>query len=509
MRKNSLFKSLVILAITVSQFSCKQKDQDTDYPFVKFDPYDNDISHRVEEYHVFNNPNFANSKTGTPSIFIDFSSGINSALKDKNIKDLISSCYNQLTGNGMISVYKLGGHIVSPALITDRSLPDSFYNPGSYGDIYAPIEAAVDSISRKENDALLITDYEEIQNGNEITEKSFLKKYFVNWLNKGNSIHFFVGPEYREGKITKHIYFTIFNCGNADNNSMLTKLSNALNSLPNYTLSNKTYVLSTKYPNQKSGGIFYDQSGKTEKDKNVLDLKDNYFNGLSKRNYFEFYPFGLDWKFIDKTHATYQSQNQFPHFFSKLFIDLSNEDAYTYSNFDVKVTDATEDFALFAKCNEASQHKPKLAIGTNGESKFDDNEKDPVATTCYDTKGILKEKWKYKPIEVKNLPEVFVLNKELFSNNKNSHKDNVEFAIAFDPKFNIKNIPNPDGLMKVDIIINSATPNLTNPTLDKFKWKNSKGIENKGLYESIKSTLDDVKPLNKSIYTYYIKTNSK
>jgi len=503
MRKNSLLKSFAFFAIAISMFSCKHKDSGGADPFVTFDPYDKDIAKRVEAYHSTNTPNIANSKTGNPSIYMDFSSGIKSALKVATIKGFVNTCLSEITGKGNVSVYKLGHNSVSLSVVTDKSLPDTFYNPG--GDIYAPLEAAVDSITQKDNDALLITDFEEIEkNGKEKIVGNFLKSYFLKWINKGNSIHFYIADYREDNKVDKHIYFTIFNCGNADENSMLTKLQDKLK-LPNYTLSNKTYKLSPKYPTVHSGGIFYDQTGKTEKDKNVLDLKDNYLSGVNKGNFFEFYPIGLDWKHIDKFHST------FTHLFRNLFIDLNNEDAFTYSDFDVKVNDATEDFVFFAKCNEALHHKPQITIGTNGESKFSDNEKDPTALSCYDSKGILKDEWKYKPKELKALPELFVLNKELFNNTKTSHKDNVEFAILFDSKFNVKNITNPDGLVKVDIVINKASPSLGNPMLNKFKWKSltQTNSENTALYTSITSTLDDITPTNKSIYTYYIKTNIK
>ena len=76
-------------------------------------------------------------------------------------------------------------------------------------------------------------------------------------------------------------------------------------------MSNKSYELSTQYPGEKSGGIFYDTNAKSEKAKNILDLKDNYTNGLKNGNYFEFYPFGLDWETISKTYTSYKAQNQF------------------------------------------------------------------------------------------------------------------------------------------------------------------------------------------------------
>lgn len=482
---------------------------DTKGPFADFNPYDANLAKRIEAYQDAKFPNLANSKTGNPALYIDFSSGINSALKNPVIKDLINNCYNQLSGNGTVCLYKLGGHQVSLFGCTDKSISDDFFNPGSYGDNFAPIEAAVDSITRKNNDALLITDFEEWKDNQEVFDRAYLKPYFVNWLSKGNTIHFFIA-DYNEGKVSKHIYFTIFNCGNPNESSMITKLQAKLSSLTRYDLTNKSYKLTQLYPSEKSGGIFYDETGKSDKAKNILDIKENYTNGLKNGNPFEFYPFGLDWKTIDETHSSYKSQNQFNDFFRKLFIDLQDENAYVYGDFDVKVYDVTDDFVNFAKCNEVKNHVPKLEKGSNGEDKFKDDEKDPVVLSCYDTKGKVKDEWIYKSQE--NAPniltEVFVLNKELFKNTKDTDKKKVEFGVSFDTKYNLKNIANPDGLIRVDIVLNSAEPNLTNPILENFKWVNSKSVPNVALYESIKTTLQEVgvKPTNKVIYSYYIKT---
>lgn len=505
MKKN---KSIIFsIAAFFLFFACKNDAND---PFADFNPYDTDLGKRIEAYQDAKFPNLANSKTGKPALYIDFSSGISDAFKQNNNGQLITECFGIILSKDL-EVFKLGESTIAPLSVSDPAeLGQKISNITEYKDKYAPIQDAVEKIIASNNDALLITDFEEWKDGTEITSAPFLKLPFKEWLSKGNSIHFFIST-YTEGKVSKKLYFTIFNCGNPNESSMITKLQTKLSpSLVRYDLTNKSYQLNTQYPTEKSGGIFYDESGKTDKAKNILDLKENYINGLKNGNPFEFYPFGLDWKTIDETHSSYKSQNQFNDFFRKLFIDLQDENAYVYGDFDVKVYDITDDFEYFAKCNEASMHKPKIEKGTNGEDKFSDSETDPVALACYNTKGKINDEWLYKAEEkqVKVLPEVFILNKELFKNTKDTEKKKVEFGVSFDSKYNLKNITNPDGLMRVDIVLNSAEPNLSNPILENFKWINSKSIPNVALYESIKTTLQEVgvKPSNKVIYSYYIKT---
>jgi hypothetical protein len=502
-KSNLIFFSIAIMLIISA---CGDKPSD---PFGDFNPYDADLGRRIESYHDAKFPNLANSKTGNPAIYIDFSSGINNAFKEPVISKLMTDCFNTILAE-KFDVFKLGEKKVTILQIANSTqLGEKISNPEEYKDIFAPIQEAVEKIVEGNNDALMITDFEEWQNNSEITSTAFLKIPFSKWLSKGNSIHFFIA-DYVEGKVSKHIYFTIFNCGNPNESSMISKLQAKLSSLKSYDLSNKKYKLTTNYTTAKSGGIFYGEPEKVGDNKKFLDLKESYVNGLNNGNAYEFYPLGVDWATIDELKKSYNEQHQFNDFFRKLFINLSDESAYKFGDFDVKVYDITDDFVGFVKCNEVKNHVPKLEKGTNGEDKFKDDENDPIALTCYDTKGKVKNEWIYKSETIKPtpLPEIFALNQELFKNNKSEHKNSVELGVSFDSKYSLKNIPNPAGLLRIDIVLISAAPNLDNPILENFKWINSKSSPNIALYESIKTTLQEVgiKPSNKVIYSYYIKT---
>lgn len=468
-----------------------------------FNPYDQELGSRVAAY---NNTlaSHNESKSGNPALYIDFSSGINNAFADPAIKSMMTDCFNTILAQNF-EVYKLGSNKITALNVANTTdLGQRVSNPGQYLDIWAPIQSAVEKIVDGNNDALLITDFEEWQNNIEITNTAFLKIPFSKWLEKGNSIHFFIA-DYKEGGVDKHLYFTIFSHGNTDASSMISKLEGKLAPFTTrFDLSDKSYKLRTAYPSDKTGGIFYDTTAKSDKAKNVFDLKDSYIKGLKNGKHFEFVPLGLDWENINKLRTTYSSQTN--DFFRKLYIDLSNQDSYTFEDFDVKVLDATADFENFAKAEEAKKHKPKLTTGNNGEGRFADDEKDLIALTCYGPDGKLKEEWIYKPQPASALTEVFTLNKALFTNTQSSDNRNVEFGVSFDPKFDLKNIQNTDGLVKVDIILNTASPNLSDSKLSKFQWVNAKKVPNIALAESIKNTLQDLKPTGKIVYSYYIKT---
>jgi len=507
-KNQGLVRLPIILWLLLLFAGCNNEGKIEPSPFddAKFNPYDQGLGKRIEAYNNTTTPNHANSKSGNPALYIDFSSGINKAFADPAIKGMMTNCFNTVLAE-KFEVYKLGSNKITPLnILNTTELGQQVSNPAQYADIWAPIQLSVERIVDGNNDALLITDFEEWQKNIEVTNTAFLKIPFSKWLAKGNTIHFFIA-DYNEAGVQKHLYFTIFNCGNPNRSSMITKLEAQLAPLTTrFDLSNKSYKLRTGYAGEKSGGVFYDVSGKSDAAKNVLDLKESYVNGLKGGNPFEFYPLGLDWNTIDQLHATFAAQGQFTDFFRKLYIDLSNEDSFTFGDFDVKVADVTTDFENFAKCAEAKKHQPKLTKGSNGEAKFAENETDPIALSCYNIDGKLKDQWVYKSTAASTLNEIFVLNKALFANTKNTDNKNAEFGISFDPKFSVKNIQNPNGLVKTDIVLNTATPNLTNPKLSKFQWLNAKKVPNTALYESIKNTLQELTPANKVIYSYYIKT---
>lgn len=495
---------LFILFMTIG--GCTSPQMSDPFAESKFDPYDQELGKRIEAYHRTNDAGYAGPKSGNPALYIDFSSGINKAFADPSIKGMMTNCFNTILAE-KFDVYKLGANQVTPLNVSNTTeLGQQVSDPKQYADIWAPIQKAVEQIVAGHQDALLITDFEEWQKNIEVTNAAFLKIPFSKWLAKGNAINFFIA-DYKEGGISKHLYFTVFTHGRPDASSMVSKLAPKLEPLTTrFDLSSQAYQLKTAYPDEKSGGLFYDNTAKSEKARNVLDLKGNYLNGLKNNDHFEFYPLGIDWENIAKLYTTYQSQHLFNDFFRKLYIDLNHEDSYVFGNFEVKVSDVTADFELFARSDEAKKHQPKLTKGSNGEAKFADGQTDAIALTCYDTNGKLKSEWTYKPAATASLNEVFVLNRDLFNNTKNSNEKRAELGVSFHSKFNVKNITNPGGLMKVDIVLSAAAPNVTNTKLSKFQWVNAKHVNNIALYESIKNTLQEVNPASHVVYSYYIKT---
>ncbi|WP_343692383.1 hypothetical protein [Chitinophaga sp.] len=447
-----------------------------------FDPYGPGLNERLNAY---NNVHTAVKKE-TPGLFIDFSAGINNAFKTSTVSSLLSECFNTILTD-KFEVYKLGSNEVTPLPVTNTTqLGQEISNQSNYKDIWAPIQKAVDHITDADNDALLITDFEEWMDKVEVTNTAYLKLPFKKWLAKGYTINFFI-VDYKEGNVNKHIYFTIFN----SSNNLLAKLAPKLTPYSTrFDLSTSSFSVSTNYADPATGGIV--------NDKNILDFrKDQYIKNES----FEYYPLGLGWKDIADVR---KDDPNFTDIFRNLFIDLSNQDSYSFKAFDVQTFNVTADFENFAKTDYALHHPPATTKGKNGETRISDDEKDQVILECYNDDGTLKPNCKYQPQTLNPLPNYFRLNQPLFENTSKSNNKHVELGIIFDPHFSPSDA---DTLLRVNIVLTGATPNVDNPTLQKFKWVNAKGTENTALYQSVINTLQELTPANKTIYTYYIKTN--
>jgi hypothetical protein len=444
-------------------------------------------------------------KQGAPAMYVDFSAGMFTAFGTPVIRDLMSQCFNTVLAK-RFEVYRLSEGQVRPIPVSNSTqLGQVVGDPKQYLDVRAPIQAAVEKIVAAKNDALLITDFEEWQQDVEVTSTAYLKIAFSQWLKAGNSISFFIA-DYREGTVAKHIYFTVFTYGKAYGDNLIDKLRQRLSVLPvHFDLNTDAYLLSTGYAGPNTGGIFHDLAGNDDQSRNVLDLEPGYINGLLQHKPFEYYPLGINWASVAETKKDLQVND----LFRKLYVDLHNTDSYDYGDFEVKVYDVTNDYERYAKSLELRKHRPRIVKGKDGEDEISDQENDAIALACYKPDGTVKPGYLYQPENTPVLNDLFVLNKVLFDNTLKTDKSKTEIAIAFAPGFAMDKIINPGGLMKIVLNIRQAVANTSNPVLEKFKWINKNGVPNVGLYESVKSTLDELKSADKTIYTYYIKTTEQ
>lgn len=486
-----------------------------------FDAYDVGVKERIGAFHAKNSPSaLPSEKEGKPQMYIDFSDGINQAYtSNSNNVSLIKGVYNDIATSNL-EVFKLDMDKINKFENPDPNvIGQKVLDPKSYNGRYAPIVGAVEQIVAGKNDAIIITDFEEFVSGTgkreEILNTAPYKNSFESWLDQGNSIHFFVSnytEKYSGTPVEKHLYFTIFSYGKIDEKSMISKVARTLSSLKRYDMSVSNYVLSNDYGAPKTGGVYYDPNGQNDAAKNIFYLnKDSYYNGLDDGNAYEIYQFDLDWANIDKLRKSYEEMNMMNAFLDKLYLDLSNDDAFSIESVKVKVTDITDDFGHFALCNEIPNHPPKFIKDANGANQLDPNAEYNPFQEYYNMDGTIKPEWSYAPKKQKEIKSIFSLNKELFSNSKKDDNSKVPLATQFHDNFSIGSFDNPSGLLKVELVMDESKFNAANDKLNLFKWPalTKKGaVENTALLESVKSTLNSpmVEPKEHVLYTYYIKT---
>ena len=97
--------------------------------------------------------------------------------------------------------------------------------------------------------------------------------------------------------------------------------------------------------------------------------------------------------------------------------------------------------------------------------------------------------------------DMFELNQTLFANTLNTDPSNVEIGIDLKHSFsgNIGGYA-PGDMIRLDVVISKCEPNISElSTL--FSWGG-----NSNLADAIKNTLQNMKPENRVIYSYFIKT---
>ena len=511
-----VFTLLTLLFCSCSNFGCKPTGDD---PFDQsgFNALDNNLNKRAEAYFDATLPQGELKPSGESKVYIDFSNGLIQAYKGANDNAAMLEKITQKLTGPEIKWFGLGKGQIYPLNFPTGQLYNKVADPNSYAsEIMAPIEGAVKEITASNGDALLVTDFEEYTTAKKEQFDNFAKVYFIDWLSKGNSIDFYI-TNYKEKTkdrrtVDKHLYFIVFNYGPAK--KLLGDINYAFNGrgfkYETFSLSTDFYTITNEYSAEKKGGNYYDKEGN-----DIISSLDanQYVNGLKKNNkMFEFYSFQQPWKDIysnSKSMMATGAAVPFTDFFRKIYLDASKDDVFKLKGLEVKVNDVTEDFLFYAKTQEALLHKPMLAKDANGKTIINTKEVNPIALSCYDAKGKLLDAWVYKPKEKTLIKEVFVLNSELYNNGFKDTKNKIELGTKYSANFNGTQITNPNGLLRVDLVIADCNPNFDK--LNLFKWESTTiaGKSNESLAEAIRNTLDKVNPKGKVIYSYFIKSSDQ
>ena len=514
-------KSIVIPAIAggiVFLSSCG--DSGEKKAFSNFHP-EKEVEKYIDGYYSASLGESSNPKSGKSSVYIDFSDGLVQAYtKNPQNVQIIQAITNKLV-NPDIEWFALGGGKINPLDYNSNELFNKVSDPKQYKDIMAPIQETLKKITEGNNDALLVSDYEEYTTDGKEQFENYPKSYFINWLKKGNSITFFY-TDYEEVnnkskiKSAKHLYFTVFTHGSANESSMISMVRDALKdryTTKEFTLNNNPYSVTNDYGGKDYTGL---------QNKQFIQNKNFNFNACLNKNLpYEVIGIGRAWdEKIDEVVTKYIIDKESGVFLGKLFLNASNQSSYKLNKVSVKVYDVTEDYTFYAQYEEAKNHQPKM---TTNKGKYvvwhEDSKKDAIITTCYlEDSAELKKEWVYEPGNSKPLKpwdEVFSYDEKIFSDHLKNSPEKVELITVFDKNYKLKNIKSSSALLRIDYVIEDASFNSENPQLNDFQWSSTtqKDKANNSLAEAIRNTLQEpsVSPKGKILYSYYIKlgNNSK
>ncbi len=478
----------------------------------------NEIKKYIDDYYDASLGESSNPKSGKSSVYIDFSDGLFQAYTKNNDNNNIISKITGALEHDTIEWWGLSDGRFNPLGNSSKVIYNKITNVNEYKkNTTAPIDDALKKITYGNNDALLVTDYEEYSQDMERTDP-YPQQYFKNWLNKGNSITFFYTRSYVEingnNKSNKHLYFTVFTHGRANDKSMISKVRNVLkiNNLKpcEFTLNNNPYTIFNRYGGKDNTGL---------QNKQFIQNKTLNINACLDKNLpYEVIGIKKPWdEKIDQVVTKYINGKENRIFMAKLFINASDQSSYKLNKVSVKVYDVTNDYVNYAKYKEAIDHKPTMTKDKGKNDVWSENsKKDPIVKACYQqNKTELKKECVYtagNSESIKELKEIFAHDESIFSNHMKKTPNDVELITTIHNNYKLANVNNSSALLRIDYVIEDITFNNQNPQLEDFRWKSiTKPGDNPSLIDAIKNTLQDptVSPKGKILYSYYIKFANK
>lgn len=443
------------------------------------------------------------SASSDVNIYVDKSSGINEAFSSPVGGELAKAELNSILGfyeNAKylgvlndIKEFNLGG-----------ASPSNYFSNGANYDpkAMAKLKLALTTISKSNNLSFFISDCEEFDNAAmEIKNDPWAKEPLINWLNKGNSIYFWITDFSVKGS-TKHLFFMAFAPADVvSKDSKFKDLVKELNSKnPNhFELSNKNWSIQKPKWTEQSTGLDSNLLG------NDVFIKENYIRNFENQpTSFEY----LDIAYPIKSDVlNVEGALKGPDFYRGIHVDFSNNHFFDINKVDIDVNEVSNDLDSYVTFFQLNQNKPEFILNSDGAKVL--NAENPFSE-YYENKGQIKSEYVYKnKVNEGNLKELFSFNQDLFNNTIKSHPENVELGFKLHPNFNDAdpklNNQKSYNLIRVDFKVSGFNDKL--PDLNMFKWSSiySKNSENTGFYDSIKYAILATQPNDKIIHSIFIK----
>lgn len=437
--------------------------------------------------------------------YFDFS-GVYLAYEDSATKETFNGLTQKITSNGNFNIYKLANSEITE--LTGELKPaqqfQQIHDTKEQNQLYAPIEATLKKITDEGRSALLVTDFEEYTKEGVIYTHAYAAPYLKKWLEGGGDITFYV-MDYVEKSLPKHLYYVVFD---SNHHELLKLVEQGLEGLPKnytrFTLATNAYPMTYSYPSAAQGGNYHDEQGDDIVSSSVENGSDNAFFMVDSLRA-ESYVFSNPWEDIVKNASEQTKENgaavPFTHLFRNLFIDLSHNDSYEIEKLGVKVYDIQDDFDKYWAYTVAVANKPSVKKEA-GETYVECPE---ISAAYYDeTSGKLKPEFDYlkEPGKKVEILDMLDFDEDLFESSLKKDPAHVELGIFFHKGFSGKILQqeDPNALLRIDIVPTEVDI-CDLEKIDKlFGWPG-----NDCLSASVKSVLQDLKPIGKPIYSYFVR----
>ncbi|MGM9843218.1 MAG: hypothetical protein ACI30S_03225 [Muribaculaceae bacterium] len=424
--------------------------------------------------------------------YIDFSDGVNLAYDDADTKEVLRTILNSLSGSSC-AYFRLADSKMDTIQGTPEDIFNKAIDPKEYLKQKAPIRTALEQIIADGKPAVLITDYEEYD-GNKIMKNAFAKRFFVDWLKKDRNITFLI-VDYKEKGKDKKLFFTIFD-GNP--NRLIDKITSALQGKPEnykkFVMSNSYYEVKTNYPAANKGGNYHGEDGLDNVTcvQEDISMEDRYI--AMPKFKAEYYPLTVPYSdVVSNGYAMQYESKPYPpysytYFIQGFYFDFTHF-AYDDVELDVKVSNAQADYTNYFNYVYAENQRANHVEGAE-DNYFDiyGNNKFPYAEAPMSE---VKDMFKLEddPSEKYPSPVTF----DGFR----------EYGLDFDwEKFGDGTQINGaelGDLLRVDIVIADVDDKDADELEPLFKWGDYDNLS-----ESVRLALQEVRPIGKVVYTFYI-----
>jgi hypothetical protein len=277
--------------------------------------------------------------------------------------------------------------------------------------------------------------------------------------------------------------------------------------LKKFEINPNPYSVYNDYGGKEKTGLTLDPDARNP---SALEIGDKegallfYQNGLlNNSRFYEAFEFGqslndlFDFYFREKRR-----------FSKKLFLDTTNNASYILKNVKVQVSDVTNDYERFVKSNEAKKNVPVLENDEGNNKVWAKADGDnPIIAECYEKDtDKLKSECIYKYIPGDVIIEIFDFDDSIFIDHLKNTPKEVELITTFHKNFFGKFYNVSPVILRIDYVVETTEENYSFQ-LDDFKWNsiiNAANGVNESLYESIRNTLQAVKPKG-ILYSFYLK----